>query len=124
VPLRLLAVLVGGCLGGAARWAVSGSAGDVPWVLVAVNAAGAFVLAAVLVVLLERSAPPWLRPLVGTGFCGALTTFSGIVVPADQLVADGRAGAASAYVLASLLAGLSAGYAGLVLGKQVTRRRP
>ena len=124
MPLRLLAVLVGGCLGGAARWAVSSGAGELPWALVAVNAAGAFVLAAVLVVLLERTAPPWLRPLVGTGFCGALTTFSGIVVPADQLVAEGRAGAASAYLLGSLVAGVTAGYAGLVLGRALVRRQP
>lgn len=124
MPLRLLAVLLGGCLGGAARWAVSSEVGAVPWVLVAVNAAGALVLTTVLVVLVERTAPPWVRPLVGTGFCGALTTFSGIVVPADRLVADGRAGAASAYLLVSLASGLAAGYAGLVLGRQLTRSRP
>jgi fluoride exporter len=124
VPLRLLAVLVGGVLGGGARWAVSSGTSDVPWVLVAVNAAGALVLAASLVVLLERAAAPWLRAFVGTGFCGALTTFSGIVVPGDELVRDGRPGVAAAYVSGSLVAGLVAGYAGLVLGRALVRRTP
>lgn len=123
MPLRLLAVFGGGCVGGLARWGVSRGAGDVPWVLVAVNAVGAFVLALLLVLLLARAAAPWLRPLVGTGFCGALTTFSGIVVPADQLAGDGRAAAAAAYVIASLGAGLLAGYGGLVLGRSLLGRR-
>lgn len=122
MPLRLLAVFVGGCVGGAARWAVSSGTGDVPWVLVAVNAAGAFVLALLLVVLLERGGAAWLRPLLGTGFCGALTTFSGIVVPGDELVRDGRAGTAAAYVLVSLGVGLLAAYGGLVLGRSLVRR--
>lgn len=122
MPLRLLAVFVGGCLGGAARWSAGSGAGDVPWVLAAVNAAGAFLLALLLVVLLERGGAPWLRPLLGTGFCGALTTFSGIVVPGGELVRDGRTGVAAAYVAASLGAGLLAGYGGLALGRSMMRR--
>lgn len=121
MPLRLLAVFVGGCLGGLARWAVTRGAADVPWVVVAVNVLGAFVLA-LLVVLLERGGAQWLRPLIGTGFCGALTTFSGIVVPGDSLVRDGRAGVAAAYVVVSLVSGLLAGYGGLVFGRSLVRR--
>jgi CrcB protein len=124
VPLRLLAVFLGGCLGGAARWLLVGEPDGVPWALVWVNAAGALVLVVALVVLGQRSAAPWVRPFLGTGFCGALTTFSGIVVPGGELMGDGRVGVGAAYVGASLAAGLAGGYGGLVLGRAMTRSVP
>jgi CrcB protein len=41
-----------------------------------VNVVGSFVLGVVVAVSREPGAPSWLLPLVGVGFCGALTTFS------------------------------------------------
>lgn len=114
--LPVLAVFLGGCAGGLARWAVSSGANP-PWALVAVNTSGAFVLALLLVVLTGRPVAVWVRPLLGTGFLGAWTTFSGIVVPTDQLVRGGAVGTALAYAAASVLGGVVAAYAGLVLGR-------
>ncbi len=124
-PSLLLAVFVGGCIGGAGRYLVTRALplGDVPWTTLGINLSGAFVLALLLVLALEVLTPStYLRPLWGTGFCGAWTTFSGIVVPTDQLVRDGRAGAAAGYLLASLLGGVAAGWAGLVTARWVARR--
>ncbi|MDQ1685758.1 MAG: fluoride exporter [Frankiaceae bacterium] len=115
-------VFAGGCLGGWARYAVTTAwatpAGRFPWSTLWVNTAGAFVLG--VVVVLAARGPRALRPLVGTGFCGGLTTFSALVVAADRLAAHGHAGTAIAYLVASTAAGLAAAW----LGFAVTRRTP
>lgn len=41
-----------------------------------VNVVGSFVLGVVVAASRGPGAPAWLLPLVGIGFCGALTTFS------------------------------------------------
>ena len=46
-----------------------------PWGTLSVNAAGSLILGAVAGAV-SGGAPGWLLTLVGTGFCGALTTFS------------------------------------------------
>jgi CrcB protein len=97
--------------------------GGFPWSTFSVNTAGAFVLALVVVIAAELAPSRYLRPLVGTGFCGALTTFSSIVVAADQLLAHGHLAIATAYVAASIVSGLAAGSFGLIVGRAVTVNR-
>jgi fluoride exporter len=69
--------------------------------------------------------PPttYLRPVLGTGFCGALTTFSSVATEVDQLVAHGHPATAAAYVLTGLLAGLVAASCGIVLGRAIAASR-
>ena len=62
--------------------------------------------------------------LLGTGFCGALTTFSAVVVSAAELFAHGHPGLAVAYLLASFAGGLIAGAGGLTLGRALTATEP
>ncbi len=93
---RVGAVAAGGLVGGLTRYAVGLAwptrPGHLPWSIVVVNTVGAFILALVLV-LVDEILPPtaYLRPLLGTGFCGALTTFSSVAVGSDQLAAHGHA---------------------------------
>ena len=121
-PALLAAVFVGGCLGGAARFAVTDTwptaAGSFPWPTFGVNCSGALLLA-LLLVLADSLLPPtaYLRPLLGTGFCGAWTTFSAVVVDADRLIAHDRVVVGAAYVLASAAGGLAAAVMGVVAGR-------
>lgn len=123
-PSLLLAVFVGGCAGGLARYAVTSGSTGVPWSTLWVNVSGAFALAVLLVVALEvLPQSTYVRPLLGSGFCGALTTFSGIVVPVSTLTRDGRPLAGLGYLGASVLGGLAAAVVGLLVGRWVVGMR-
>lgn len=124
----VLAVAIGGFFGGIVRYAVGlawpAPAGTFPWGIFVVNTAGAFVLALLLVLVLEVLPPTtYLRPLIGTGFCGALTTFSTVMVGVDQLAAHRHVGLAAGYVIGSLAAGLAAASFGIVLGRSIAAHR-
>jgi CrcB protein len=77
-----------------------------PWAIFAVNITGAFVLAYFATRLQERlPQSTYLRPLLGTGFCGAYTTFSTMEVEILKIVEAHRYGLAVGYGVASILAG-------------------
>lgn len=104
------AVVAGGALGTLLRLAAGElrPTGD-GWPLAtgAVNLVGAAFLAWVAVRTAERMAPTRLvRPLLGTGLCGGLTTFSGMQVEAVRLLRDDRPGPALAYLVVSVVGGL------------------
>jgi CrcB protein len=127
-PTIVAAVFVGGCLGGLVRYAAtqhwSTSAYGFPWPVFVVNVGGAFVLALLIVVTSDvLGGSTYLRPLIGTGFCGALTTFSSVVVVVDQLIAHGHTGLAVTYLLGTIAAGLAAGAIGIVIGRSVASHR-
>jgi CrcB protein len=128
----LAVIFAGGCLGGWARYAATTAwpapLGRFPWATFVVNTTGAFVLAVVVVAAAELAAAGiiaarFLRPVLGTGFCGAFTTFSSIVVTVDQLAAHRHAALAGGYLAASLSAGLVAAVAGLALARAVAGGR-
>lgn len=120
-PLLLLLVAVGGFLGAWARYGISSGlparSGSWPTGTLLVNLAGAFLLGVLLEALARRGPDEgWrrrIRLFVGTGFCGAFTTYSTLAVEADLLVRDSAPGLAAAYVAVSLLAGLVATAAGI-----------
>ena len=90
-----------------------------PWATFAVNLAGPAFLAWLKTRLTERTAPTrYARFLLGTGFCGAWTTFSAFQVETIRLAKDGHAGVAAAYAAASLAAGML-----LAVGATVGARR-
>lgn len=78
----------------------------------AVNVAGSLVLGLLVGAGTGGSA----LLLVGTGFCGALTTFSTLSVEAVRLIEDGERTAALAYVCLSLVLGIGAAGLGVALG--------
>jgi CrcB protein len=124
-PRLVLAVAAGGAIGGPTRYGLSqlivAPPGGFPWATFWTNVSGSLVLGFALIFLLERFRPSrYLRLLIGTGFCGAYTTFSTFSVETDVLVKDGHALTAVAYVVASLVAGLAA----VVIGMTIARRLP
>jgi len=77
-----------------------------------VNVVGSAVLG---VLLGLRDVSPAVLALVGTGFCGTLTTFSTFGYDVVRLVEERMVGRALAYMAASLVLGLGAAAAGFGL---------
>jgi CrcB protein len=77
-----------------------------------VNVVGSAVLG---VLLGLRGVPPAVVALVGTGFCGTLTTFSTFGFDVVRLVEERLVGRALAYLAASLVLGLGAAAGGFGL---------
>jgi CrcB protein len=115
------AVAAGGFVGGLARYLVGRAwpapQFGLPWDILLVNTLGCLVLGAVVVGVQRFAAPRWVRPLLGTGLCGGLTTFSSVAVAVDRLAAHGRSPLAGGYLALSLAAGLLAAAAGARLAR-------
>ncbi|GHA96656.1 MULTISPECIES: fluoride efflux transporter CrcB [Streptomyces] len=82
-----------------------------PWGTFTVNAAGSLLLGVLTGAAV--SAPAY--ALLGTGLCGALTTYSTFSYETLRLAETGRGFLAAANVLASLLVGLGAVFLGVEL---------
>jgi fluoride exporter len=125
---ELAAVFIGGALGTVARAALETFAapdpGRWPWPTFAVNIVGAFLLGYFTTRLLERlPVSSYRRPLLGTGLCGGLTTFSTMQVEILKMVEHGHYGLAVGYTATSIVAGLLALYAATALVRRVRVRR-
>jgi CrcB protein len=80
-----------------------------PWATFAINIAGALLLGWLVTRLQERlPLSAYRRPLLGTGFCGALTTFSTMQVELLDMLDAGHGGLAAGYAAASIVAGFAA----------------
>ena len=122
------AVALGGALGGSARYGVDqllpSTAREFPGATFAVNVTGSFVLALLLVLVLEVWPPTrHVRPFLAVGFLGSFTTFSTWMVEFDQMLADGATLLAVSYLAASVLSGVVAAVLGLLLGRRLATRR-
>ncbi len=111
--MELAAIFAGGAVGAIVRvWLGQHfTQGDSswPWTIFAINVSGAFALGYFATRLQERlPQSTYRRPLLGTGFCGAYTTFSTMQVEILKMIDAGHSGLAVAYAVASLLAGLAA----------------
>lgn len=112
---EVAAIAVGGAAGGILRTVLSrelaAPPGHWPWVTFAINVVGAFLLGYFATRLQERlPLSAYRRPLLGTGFCGALTTFSTVQVELLHMIDARRLGLAAAYAAVSVAAGLAAVY--------------
>ncbi len=82
-----------------------------PWGTLLVNAVGSLALGALMALPLSPEA----MALLGTGLCGALTTYSTFSYEAVQLTRTHSRGRALLYVLASLGLGLGSAWLGLTV---------
>ena len=86
--------------------ALPSTPGHWPWATFIVNIAGAFILGWVSTRLQERlPVSAYRRPFLGTGLCGALTTFSTMQVELLQMLDSGRLGLAALYAGVSVVVG-------------------
>ena len=115
---------VGGFLGANARylmakWVGTLIAGRFPLGTFVINVSGSFLLGLLGGVLAVRLVPQAdnLRLALGIGFLGAFTTFSTFEMESHALLEDGAWMTAVAYIVASVLVGLFALRAGIVVAK-------
>jgi CrcB protein len=118
--VTVLMVLLGGAIGAPLRYLAdlfvqSRHDSVFPWGTFAVNVAGSLVLGVTAAAVVELGSPPWVLALVGTGICGALTTFSTFGYESVRLLEEGSVSAAAANSVASIVVGLGACAGGFVL---------
>ncbi|MGD9486202.1 fluoride efflux transporter CrcB [Streptomyces sp. TRM70308] len=88
-----------------------------PWGTFIVNAVGCLLLGVVAGAVRGGALGPSADALLGTGLCGALTTYSTFSYESLRLVERGRAPAALANTGGTLAAGLAALYAGFAAAR-------
>ena len=109
----MAAVFAGGVVGAVARAlvveALPHDSGQWPWATFAVNVGGACLLGYLITRLDERlPLEAYKRPFLGTGLCGALTTFSTMQVELLRMLDGRHFGLALGYAAASLALGFVA----------------
>jgi fluoride exporter len=119
---ELGAIFAGGVVGAIARVWISQhvlTTDTWPWATFIINILGTIVLAYSVTRLQERlPQSTYRRPFLGTGFCGAFTTFSTMEVEILDLLRAGRIGLAIAYAAASI----ACGYFAIWVTTALTRR--
>jgi fluoride exporter len=120
---EVAAIFVGGALGTLARAALADAfphaAAAWPWPTFAVNVVAAFALGYFVTRLTERlPLSSYRRPLLGTGICGGLSTFSTMQVEILEMISAHAWVLAAGYAAASIVAG----YAAIQLATAMVRR--
>lgn len=123
---ELAAIFAGGFIGALARTALAKAlvapVGSWPWATFAVNMTAAFALGYFVTRLQERlPSYTYRRSFLATGICGALSTFSTMMVELLKMIDAGEWGLACGYGGASIGGGLVAVF---VASKLVRRVRP
>jgi len=120
---EIAAIFVGGALGTLLRAALSEAFPRPPtawpWPTFGVNIAAAFLLGYFVTRLQERlPLSSYRRPLLGTGLCGGLSTFSTVQVEIVQMLSAHAWGLAAGYTAASV----ACGYAAIQVATAMVRR--
>jgi len=115
-----LAFVAAGALGACVRYVLDGAIGDrtegvFPWGTFTINVSGSFVLGLLTGFGLFHAFPAAPRLVLGTGFCGAYTTFSTFTFETVRLLEEGAVAEAVLNAAATFAAGAAAAGLGLVL---------
>jgi CrcB protein len=121
---EVAAIFAGGAVGALARAGLiqwnPPPPGHWPWVTFGVNVGGAFLLGYFATRLQERlPLSAYKRPLLGTGLCGAFTTFSTVQLELVRILDRGNVGLALGYAAASVVAGFAAVWLSTALVRRV-----
>jgi len=112
-----LLVVLGAALGAPSRWLLDGYIqarhdSVMPWGTFTINVIGSFLLGLLLGASLEGEQLTRLVALLGTGFCGAFTTFSTFAYESVVLAEEGSSPIAVLNVVGSVVVGLAVAFAG------------
>lgn len=119
-PAAWVAFIAAGAIAAPVRYLVDGAIGDrtggvFPWGTFVVNVSGSLMLGFLTGLTLYHAFPAEPRIVLGTGFCGAYTTFSTFTFETVRLVEEGATNEALRNISATLLTGSAAAAAGLAL---------
>lgn len=119
---ELIAIFVGGAIGALVRVEIGrhlATGSSWPWATFTINIAGALLLGYFATRLQERlPLSAYKRPFLGTGICGALTTFSTMQFELFRMLQLGNIGLAIGYATASV----GAGFLALAVATAAVRR--
>lgn len=114
-------VAVAGAIGAPVRYLIDGvvhsreRGAGFPWGTLVVNASGSFLLGFLTGLAIYHAFPATPRIILGSGFCGAYTTFSTFTYETVRLAEVGAPKAALANVAGTLVVGATAAALGLTL---------
>ncbi len=113
-----LAVGFGGALGAVVRYLVDGAvqdrtSGSWPVGTLVINVAGSLVLGVIVGLVIHHDVSPEIRSILGTGFCGGLTTWSTATWEVNELASQGSRRTAALYAVVSLVASTTTAALGL-----------
>ncbi|MEU1404182.1 fluoride efflux transporter CrcB [Streptomyces sp. NPDC005728] len=122
--MRFLLVALGGVIGAPLRYLIDRTVQarhdtTFPWGTFAANVTGSVILGALTGAAMAGAAPQDVQLYLGTGLCGALTTYSTFSYETLSLAEAGARFLAAANVVASVVAGLGAVFLGLALSQAV-----
>ena len=117
----LAAVALGGFVGAPSRYLLDRAINrrvesDLPWGTFLINVTGSFLLGLLTGLSLGKHLPAMTEALLGTGFCGAYTTFSTFTFETVHLLEVGQVLDAVLNVTVSTAVGLVGAGLGLALG--------
>lgn len=117
----LLAVAGGGAIGSVARYVVGvvmlRSSSGFPLSTLLINVAGSFFIGLFARLFDAPDEHQVLRVALTVGICGGFTTFSTFSAETVTMLQQGKVGRAALYVMVSLVAGVLATFAGLMVGR-------
>ncbi|GGJ41478.1 fluoride efflux transporter CrcB [Streptomyces brasiliensis] len=90
-----------------------------PWGTFTVNVSGSFILGLITGAVVAGGISSNVQLLLGTGLCGALTTYSTLSYETLRLAEEGARFFAAANAVASIVAGLGAAFTGAALAQAI-----
>lgn len=122
--MNLLLVITGAAIGAPLRYlgdrAIQSRHDSVfPWGTFSVNVIGSLILGIITGAVIAGGASPQVQLAAGTGFCGALTTYSTFSYETLRLLEGDARFLAAANAIASIVAGLGAAFLGVAISQSI-----
>jgi CrcB protein len=119
-PLAWAGFVIAAAVGAPLRYLVDGAIaeraeGVFPWGTFVINASGSLVLGVLTGLGLYHAFPKVPKVILGTGFCGAYTTFSTFTYETVELLEEGALNEAARNAFGTLIVGAGAAALGLTL---------